>query len=481
MQVTETLNEGLKRAVKVVVPAKDMESRLAQKLESARGKARINGFRPGKVPLAHLRKMYGKSFMAELVNELINDQAKAVPAERGEKVAMKPDVTMTEDEAEAAQILEGKADFAFDISYEVLPKIEVAETASIAITRPIVEISDAEVEEQVKRVAESAKTYTEKKGKAAKGDRVTINYLGKVDGVAFDGGKDEDANLVLGSNQFIPGFEDQLIGLKAGDEKVINVTFPAEYGAAHLAGKDATFDITVKAVAAADDLVLDDELAKKLGIESMDRLREVVRGQIESQFGSQTRQKVKRQLLDRLDELHKFETPSKLVDAEFNNIWMQITRELEAAGKSFADEETTEEEARAEYRTLAERRVRLGLVLSEIGQGAGIEVTEQELQRAIYDQVRQYRGQEQQVYDFFRNNPESVAALRAPIFEEKVVDKLLSEVKVTDKVVSKEELMADDEAPSSQDKPAKAKKAAPAKAEKSEKAPAKKAKKDAAE
>jgi trigger factor len=475
MQVTETLNEGLKRAVKVVVPAKDMEARLAEKLENARGKARINGFRPGKVPVAHMRKMYGKSFMAELVNELINDQSKAVPAERGEKVAMKPEVSMTEDEAEAAKILEGKADFAFDIAYEVLPKFTLAETASISITRPIVEIADSEVEDQVKRVAESAKTYTEKKGKAAKGDRVTIDYLGKVDGVPFDGGKDEDANLVLGSNQFIPGFEDQLIGVKAGDEKVINVTFPAEYGAANLAGKDATFDIKVKAVSAADDLVMDDELAKKLGIESMDRLRQVVREQIESQFGSQTRQKVKRQLLDRLDELHQFATPSKLVDAEFNNIWMQITRELESAGKSFADEDTTEEEARAEYRKLAERRVRLGLVLSEIGQAAGIEVTEQELQRAIYDQVRQYRGQEKQVYDFFRNNPESVAALRAPIFEEKVVDKLLAEVKVTDVVVSKEELMSDDEAPAADDKPAKAKKA-PAK-----KAPAKKAKKNAAE
>jgi trigger factor len=470
MQVTETLNEGLKRAVKVVVPAKDMEARLAEKLENARGKARINGFRPGKVPVAHMRKMYGKSFMAELVNELINDQSKAVPAERGEKVAMKPEVSMTEDEAEAAKILEGKADFAFDIAYEVLPKFTLAETSSISITRPIVEIADSEVEDQVKRVAESAKTYTEKKGKAANGDRVTIDYLGKVDGVPFDGGKDEDANLVLGSNQFIPGFEEQLVGLKAGDEKVINVTFPAEYGAANLAGKDATFDIKVKAVSGADDLVMDDELAKKLGIESMDRLRQVVREQIESQFGVQTRQKVKRQLLDRLDEMHQFETPSKLVDAEFNNIWMQITRELESAGKSFADEDTTEEEARAEYRKLAERRVRLGLVLSEIGQGANIEVSEQELQRAIYDQVRQYRGQEQQVYDFFRNNPESVAALRAPIFEEKVVDKLLAEVNVTDVVVSKEELMADDEAPAADEKPAKAKKA-----------PAKKAKKDAAE
>jgi trigger factor len=470
MQVTETLNEGLKRAVKVVVPAKDMESRLAERLETARGKAKINGFRPGKVPTAHLRKMYGKSFMAELVNEIISEQAKAIPAGRGEKAAMQPEVVMTEDEKEAGQILDGKADFSFDINYEVLPTFTIAETSSITISRPIVEITDAEIEEQVGRIAESAKTYSEKKGKAANGDRVTIDYLGKVDGVAFDGGKDEGANLVLGSNQFIPGFEEQLVGVKAGDEKQINVTFPENYGAANLAGKAATFDITVKMVSAAEPLVLDDELAKKLGIESMERLRTVIREQIESQYGSHTRQKVKRQLLDQLDALHQFESPSKLVDAEFNNIWLQITRELESAGKTFADEDTTEEDARAEYRKLAERRVRLGLVLSEIGQKANVEVTEQELQRAMYDQVRQYKGQEQQIYDFFRNNPDAIAGLRAPIFEEKVVDKLLSEVKVTDVVVTKEELVADDEGPAPEEKPAKAKKA-----------PAKKAKKDDAE
>jgi trigger factor len=468
MQVTETLNEGLKRAVKVVVPVKDMEKRLAERLETARGKAKINGFRPGKVPTAHLKKMYGKSFMAELVNEIISEQAKAIPAGRGERAAMQPEVVMTEDENEAGAILDGKADFEFAISYEVLPKFELADVSKISISRPIVEIADSEVEAQVLIVAESAKTYAEKKGKAASGDRVTINYVGKLNGEAFEGGTDNDANLVLGSNQFIPGFEEQLIGVKAGDEKQIKVTFPVNYGAQNLAGQDATFDITVNAVAASEALVIDDELAKKLGIETADRLREVIRQQIESQYGAQTRQKVKRQLLDALDAAHQFETPSKLVDAEFNNIWMQITRELEGAGKTFADEETTEEEARADYRKLAERRVRLGLVLSEIGQNAKIEVTEQELQRAMYDQVRQYKGQEQQVYDYFRNTPDAIAALRAPIFEEKVVDKLLAEANVTDLVVSKEELMADDEELSASDKPAKEKKA-----------PAKKAKKDA--
>lgn len=466
MQITEVLNEGLKRGIKVVVPVKDMEQRLSEKLADATGKVRINGFRPGKVPASHVRKLYGKSFMAELVNEIINSSAKSIPAERGEKAAMQPDIEMTEDEKEAGEILDGKADFVFSINYEVLPKIEIADVSSIKVSRPMVEISAEEVEEQVKKVADSARTYQPKKGKAANGDRVTIDYLGKVDGVAFDGGKDEDANLTLGSNQFIPGFEEQLVGLKAGDEKQINVTFPADYGAANLAGKDATFDIKVKEVSSADELVIDDELAKKLGIESADRLRTVIREQIESQYGVQTRQKVKRQLLDALDGAYQFESPSKLVDAESNNIWTQITRELEQAGRTFADEETTEEAAKEDYRKLAERRVRLGLVLSEIGQKAGVEVSEQELQRALYDQVRRYPGQEQQIYDFFKNNPDAVAGLRAPIFEEKVVDQLLSQVNVTDVIVTKEELMAEEEdgdKPKSEAKPAKAKAKAKAK------------------
>jgi trigger factor len=466
MQFTETLNEGLKRAIKVVVPVKDMEQRLAERLEAARGKAKINGFRPGKVPTAHLKKMYGKSFMAELVNEIIGEQSKAIPAGRGERAAMQPDVIMTEDESEAGAILDGKADFEFAINYEVLPKFDLADVSSVAISRPIVVIADAEVDEQVLRVAESVKTYAEKAGKADSGDRVTINYVGKLNGEAFDGGTDNDANLVLGSNQFIPGFEEQLIGVKAGEKKQIKVTFPENYAAKNLAGHEATFDITINMVAGAQALVMDDELAKKLGIESMERLREVIRQQIESQYGAQTRQKVKRQLLDALDAAHQFESPSKLVDAEFNNIWQQITRELESAGKTFADEETTEEDARSEYRKLAERRVRLGLVLSEIGQNAKIEITEQELQRAMYDQIRQYPGQEQQIYEYFRKTPDAIAALRAPLFEEKVVDKLLAEANVTDVIVSKEELMADDEEISSAVAPAKPKKAAIKKAKK---------------
>ncbi|WP_427023157.1 trigger factor [Aureimonas ureilytica] len=445
MQVKETKAEGLSREIEIVVPASDLEARLQTRLFEIKDQVKIKGFRPGKIPMTHMRKTYGRSVMAEIVNQIINETPRTVIAERNERSAMRPEIQMTEDEAEAEKVLRGEGDFRFTVSYETLPSFDLKGTDAIKIERPVVEIADEEVEEQVKRIAESARTFQPKDGAAETGDRVTMDFVGKVDGEAFQGGTATDSNLVLGSGQFIPGFEDQLVGLSAGDTKNVELSFPEDYGASHLAGKAAVFEVTVKAVAKPDEMELNDELAKKLGLESIDRLREIVRGQIESQYGQATRQKVKRQLLDALDADYAFELPSKLVEAEFNNIWQQVTRELEQSGKSFEDEDTTEEKAREEYRKLAERRVRLGLVLSEIGEKAGVTVSDEELQRAVIDQVRQYPGQEQQVYDYFRNTPEAVQSLRAPIFEEKVVDHLLATVDVTDKTVSKEELMKEDE------------------------------------
>lgn len=487
MQVIETLAEGLKREIKVVIPAKDMEQQMNERLADVKDKVRINGFRPGKVPVSHVKKMYGKSIMAELVNEIIRDRPSAILSERGEKSATQPEIAMTEDEAEAEKILSAQADLEFTLSYEIIPAIELKPVDGIKVTREVVEISEDEINEQILKIAESARTFETKKGKAADGDRVTMDYLGKVDGVAFDGGKDEDAELVIGSNRFIPGFEDQLVGLKAGDEKVITVTFPADYPAANLAGKEATFDITVKEVAAPAKTEINDDLATKLGVESVEKLKEIVRGQIESQYGNVTRQKVKRQILDQLDAIYKFEAPSKLIDAEFENIWRQINTDLAQSGKTFADEDTTEEAAREEYRTLAERRVRLGLVLSEIGEKAGIEVTDEEMQRSLFAQLQQFPGQEKEILEFFRKTPGAAASLRAPIFEEKVIDKLLADVTVTDKTVTKEELLAEDAEEGDKPKKAASKKKAAAKAddaaEGEEAAPKKKAaaKKKAAE
>ncbi|MCF6112250.1 trigger factor [Mesorhizobium muleiense] len=489
MQVTETLNSGLKREIKITVPAGDMEAKLMARLSDARSKVRINGFRPGKVPVQHLRKVYGKSFMAEVVNEILNDSTRSIITGRGEKAAMQPEVIMTEDEKEAEKILAGGADFEFRLNYEIIPPIEIKDFSDIKVTRQVFDVPDSEIDEQVKRVAESARTYEPKTGKAAEGDRVTIDYVGKIDGEAFSGGAGTDQPLVLGSKEFIPGFEDQLIGSKAGDERQVTVTFPENYQAAHLAGKEATFDVTVKEVSQPGVLEINDEMAKNLGLESLERLREVVRGQIENQFGSMTRQKIKRQLLDQLDAAYAFEAPSKLVEAEFNNIWNQVNRDLEAAGRTFADEETTEEEARAEYMRLAERRVRLGLVLAEIGEKAGVTVSDEELQRGLLEQVRRYpANQQQEAFEFYRSNPEALNTLRAPLFEEKVVDHLLSQISVTDVKVSKEELMADDEdSETTKAKPTKkaaAKKADANKADDAEEpkkkpAPKKKAAKDA--
>ena len=464
MQVTETLAEGLKRELKVVIPVKDMAAEMNLKLADAKDKVRINGFRPGKVPMAHLKKVYGRSIMAQLVNDIIQERPTAILSERGEKAATQPEIAMTEDEALADKILAAEADFEFTIKYEVIPSFDIMDLSEIKVVREVVDVPAEEVDEQVLRVAESSRSYETKKGKAAEGDRVTIDYLGKVDGEPFEGGADQDAELVIGSNRFIPGFEEQLTGLKAGDEKVITVTFPAEYQAAHLAGKEATFDITVKEVAAPGKVEINDELAKSLNLESAEKLREVVRQQIESQYGTVTRQKLKRQILDQLDTGHKFDSPSTLVDAEFENIWRQINTELSDSGKTFADEDTTEEAAREEYRTLAERRVRLGLVLSQIGEKAGIQVSDDELQRSLFEQVRRFPGQEKEIYEYFQKTPGAVASLRAPIFEEKTVDHMLGLINVTDKTVSKEELMAEDEAEGSDKaaKPAK-KKAAPKK------------------
>lgn len=379
---------------------------------------------------------------------------------------------MTEDEKEAEKILSGGADFEFQLAYEVIPSIEVKDVSGIAVTRQVYDVPEDEIEEQVRRIAESSRSYEPKKGKAEEGDRLTIDFVGKLDGVAFDGGTGTDQQLVLGSKQFIPGFEEQLVGAKAGDERTITVTFPADYNAAHLAGKEATFDVTVKEVGKPGELELTDEVAKSLGLESIERLREIVKGQLESQFGALTRQKVKRQLLDALDASYSFEAPSRLIEAEFSNIWNQVTNDLQQAGRTFADEETTEDEARAEYQRLAERRVRLGLVLAEIGEKAGVQVTDEELQRALFEMVRRYpANQQQEVYEFYRSNPAALTNLRAPLFEEKVVDHLLTQISVTDQKVSKEELLADDE-PSAEAKPAKkaAKKAAKADAAASEEA-----------
>jgi trigger factor len=443
MQINETLVEGLKRELTVTIPASELDSKLSDKLDQLKSRVQIKGFRPGKVPVTHLRRIYGKAAMAEIVEGLVGETTRQAIADRGERAAMQPKIAMTEDEGEATQVLEGRADLTFTMEYEVLPTFDLSDFKGLKIERPIVEVSDEEVEERLRRIGESATTYVAADREARDKDRVTMSYVGNIDGEPFQGGADENGQIVLGSGRFIPGFEEQLLGMKAGDQKTIEVSFPENYPAPNLAGKPATFDVTIKEVAEPGEMQLDDDFAKRLGLESIEKLRETVKKQIESEYGQATRQKVKRQMLDQLDERHAFALPENLVSQEFENIWRQVTHDIEHHGKSFEDEGTTEEAARAEYRAIAERRVRLGLVLSRIGENAEITVTDEELQGALYDQARRYRGQEKQVFEHYRNNPEALQTLRAPIFEEKVVDYILELADVTDRTVSREELLAD--------------------------------------
>jgi len=354
---------------------------------------------------------------------------------------MQPDYQLPEQD-ETEKVLSGSADFAYTMNYEVLPKVAIGDLQSIAIERPVVTPTDEAVDTELKRLAAESRAFTPKDGPAAPGDRVTISFTGTMDGKPFAGGSDDNAAVVIGSGSMIQGFEDALIGLKAGEEKNITLTFPSDYRSKALAGKEAEFAVKVKDVAGGDEISIDDQLAIRLGVENLTALRDTVRQQLQATYDQATRQRVKRQLLDRLDEMHKVDLPPGLVEQEFDAIWQQINQQLASAGSSFEQEGTTEEKARAEYRAISERRVRLGLVMSEIGDSTGVTVTEEEVQRALASQMRQFPGREQTVLDYYRNNPQAVATLRAPIFEEKVVDHLLGQVKVTDKPMTKAELDA---------------------------------------
>ncbi len=446
MQVTQTLSDGLKREFQVKVTIADLETRVATEIETLKGKANIPGFRPGKVPTTHLRRMYGKQVMADVVQNAVTEANKRIVEENSLKLALEPQVKLPEDQAQIEQILAGKADLEMSVSLEILPSFEIANHSDIALEREVAPVEAEAIDEAIHRMAEGFRPFEEKKGAAKLGDKVTIDFLGKLNGEAFEGGKGEGHELELGSNQFIPGFEAQLVGFKKGDKKTITVTFPADYNAPHLAGQDATFDVTIHKVEESGALQIDEELAKKFGMESLDKLKEAIRAVIERDYATAARRKMKRKLLDALDSKYSFDLPPTLLDQEFNNIWMQVEAEMRESGKSFADEDTTEDEARAEYRRIAQRRVRLGLVLAEIGEKAKIQITDEEVSQALVERARQFPGQEKAVWDYYRNNAQALAEIRAPIFEDKVVDQLLAEVSLTDKPVTKDQLLADDEA-----------------------------------
>jgi len=475
MQITETTNEGLKRAYRISIPASEIDEKIKAEVKRIAPQVRMPGFRPGKVPANLVRKMHGEQLHAQVVNDTIKASVDDLMKEKSLRPAMEPAIELGEGYEE------GK-DAEIDVTLEVLPEIDAPSIDDLSIERMTVPVTDEEIEETLQRIAEGNKTYKDaaKTKKAADGDQVVIDFVGSINGTEFAGGKGEDTPLVLGSGTFIPGFEDQLVGVKTGDEKVVKVTFPEDYQAEDLKGQEAEFAVTVKAVKTPQESKIDDDFAKSLGLDSEEKLRELVKAQMEQETAGLTRTQMKRQLLDALAAGHDFDVPERMVDAEFQQIWEQLRQEAareddpEAALKEIENE-------RDDYRRIAERRVRLGLLLSEIGQANNVQITQQEMSMLMQQAAQQYRAEDRERFvQFIQNDPMAAAQLRAPLYEDKVVDFLFEKAEITDREVTREELEAAIEAEESTEaEVAKAKKTAtkkaPAKKAAAKKAPAKKA------
>ncbi|HVY87407.1 MAG TPA: trigger factor [Hyphomonadaceae bacterium] len=438
MNVTETKSEGLSREFRISVPKGELAAKLKEKINEIQPKVSLKGFRPGKVPAAHIQKMYGKSIMGDIVNDLVQESSNKALEDKSLRPASRPDIKLDSDQE---KLINGEADLDYHMTLEVMPEFEPTDVSAIAVERMVVEPTETEITESLQKLAENNKAYDAKDGAAEKDDAVVIDFVGRIDGEKFDGGSAEGTTLVIGSGRFIPGFEDQLIGAKAGDKKDVNVDFPADYPVDTLKGKPAVFETMVKEVKAPRTPSIDEEFAKTLGLENLDALKNAIKAQIAGELGFATRQQVKRVLLDALDERHSFELPPMMVKAEFDQIWAQFEAEKNAGRLSDEDKGKSDEELKSEYQKIAERRVRLGLVLAEIGRRADVQITNEELGQALRQEAGRYPGQEKAVIEFYRNNPGALAQLRAPIYEEKVVDYILSKAKVTDKSVTREELM----------------------------------------
>jgi trigger factor len=445
MQVVEKSAEGLSRTLAVTIPVAELNEKLEARIKEVAPQVKLKGFRPGKVPASHVRKTFGREFMGEIVNASINESSQKALDDAKLRPAAPAEMKLTSD---MDKVVAGQEDLAYEMSLEVMPDFEPVDPKTLTLSRPTYSASDEDLDEALKELAGQAKSYEDKKGKAVKaaeGDQLTIDFVGRIDGEAFEGGSAEDADLVIGSGRFIPGFEEQLKGAKVGEEKVVNVTFPDDYQAKHLAGKAAAFDVTVKAIKAEAESTIDDAFATRLGLESLDKLKELLRQNLDQQYAGAARFKLKRALLDQLDEKHAFDLPPRMVDAEFQGIWQQVEADKTAGRLPEDDAQKSDDELKAEYRTIAERRVRLGLVLAEIGRANNVQITDQELNAAVMAEARNYPGQERQVLDFYRQNPNAAAQLRAPIYEEKVVDLIVSQAAVTDTPITKEELLKEED------------------------------------
>ncbi|KUF11422.1 trigger factor [Pseudoponticoccus marisrubri] len=431
MQVTETLNDGLKRGYAITVTAAELDEKVNAKLAEAQPEIEMKGFRKGKVPMPLLKKQFGQRLLGESMQEAIDGAMNQHFEETGDRPALQPEVKMTNDDWKEGD------DIQVEMSYEKLPEVPEVDVSSLEVERLVVKADESAVDEALASLAETAQDFEDKDGAAEDGDQVVIDFVGKVDGEPFEGGAAEDYPLTLGSGSFIPGFEEQLTGVSAGDEKAVEVTFPEEYGAEHLAGKAAVFDVTVKAVKSPKAAEVNDELAQKFGAEDLDALKGQIRERLEAEYAGAARQVMKRNMLDKLDEMVTFDLPPSLVDAEAKQIAHQLWHEEnpDVQGHDHPEIEPTDE-----HKELAERRVRLGLLLAELGQKAEVEVSEAEMTQAIMNQARQYPGQERAFFDYVRQNPGMQQQLRAPIFEDKVIDHIAEQATVTETEVTKEEL-----------------------------------------
>ncbi len=465
MQIVETTSEGLKRAYTITIPAKAISARIEGEITRLAPQVRMPGFRPGKVPANLVKKMHGPQLHQDALNTSIREAMDKLVADNRLRPAMQPAVALGDGYEE------GK-DAELSVSLEVLPDIKAPSLDDLKLDKLVVPVADAEVAEAVARIAGQSKSFTDaKKGKKAEnGDQLIVDFVGKLKGEPFEGGSAEDAAVELGAGRFVPGFEEQLVGVKAGDETTIKVTFPKDYQAENLKGKAVTFDVTVKSVKVPGEAKIDDDFAKNLGLESLEMLQGLLRGQLEQETAGLTRTQMKRQLLDTLAAGHDFEVPPSMVDAEFEQIWTQLTQEAQGEEDPAAALKEIEDE-KDDYRAIAVRRVRLGLLLSEIGQANGVEVTQQEMNMLVQQAAQQYRQEDRQRFlEYVQSDALVAAQLRAPLYEDKVVDFLFGKAEVTEKTVTKDELQAAIEAeeaaptpaPAPVKKPA-AKKAAPAK------------------
>lgn len=445
MQVTETKSEGLNRHFKVALAAKEIEEKISHRLQELAKTVRLPGFRPGKVPVSILRKKYGPSVMGEVLERAVNDSSRQALAEKGLRPAVQPEIEITS--------FEDGQDLEYTMAVEILPEIIPVDFTKIKLERLVPDTNEAEIDSILETLAKSNGSSTPVKDdrESGTGDVLMIDFLGRVDGVEFAGGKAEGYELTLGTGTFIPGFEEQLLGAKAGDKIEVKVKFPDNYGAADLSGKDAVFDVTVHELKETVPAAIDDELAKKLGMENLDALRTSIKEEQEREFNTMSKMTLKRELLNALADAHDFEVPAKLLEREFETIWAQFEeqRKNPEAGAEPADEGKSEDEHKKEFREIAERRIRLGLLLSEIGRANNIEISQEDINRQLMTEARRQPGREKEVMDHYRNNPEAMEQLRAPVYEEKVVDFILEKAKITDRKATRDDLIkameADDE------------------------------------